>query len=319
MKKILLTTLLVLSVQLQAAGGGKLIDLFLTQSGLETLFLKTGIEDAAAQRVTRYISNSILSFSTSSDIPSKSKLVEILKSIKGNKRDTLYQKKLLQLLNKNSDNVTKEELVDSVNSLIYLANRYGVKNATILACADCVSETLGRHGFKFTFEEMTDTSTKQLLESYVPRKPDQLNYFITKKMKELELGDYSRVSRKLVRPSQERTLALFLALAEESSPASSKQRELINAILEFSKDSKGKVQLISKDNQHILYGLVDDDSMTDAIRTEWIRVLEEASNDPSAASKKEAFFKVLRRDAGDSTELNDYVNSLELKKCFFRV
>tara|TARA_R110002072_G_scaffold1989_3_gene16490 strand:+ start:54592 stop:55551 length:960 start_codon:yes stop_codon:yes gene_type:complete len=319
MKKILLTTLLVLSVQLQAAGGGKLIDLFLTQSGLETLFLKTGIEDAAAQRVTRYISNSILSFSTSSDIPSKSKLVEILKSIKGNKRDTLYQKKLLQLLNKNSDNVTKEELVDSVNSLIYLANRYGVKNATILACADCVSETLGRHGFKFTFEEMADTSTKQLLESYVPRRPDQLNYFITKKMKELEFGDYSRVSRKLVRPSQERTLALFLALAEESSPASPKQRELINAILEFSKDSKGKVQLFSKDNQHILYGLVDDDSMTDAIRTEWIRVLKEASNDPSAASKKEAFFKVLRRDAGDSTELNDYVNSLELKKCFFRV
>lgn len=320
MKRFLAVLLLTsaLSFQASAAGAGKLIDVFLTQTGLEGIILKAGLEDDVARNIRKYIQNSLLSFNAEDGLPNKSQLIEILNSIKGDKRDTIYKRKLLQLLNKDADSLSKKEFVDSVNSLIYLANRYGVKNATVLACAECVTSSLSRHGFLFTFEQMAETNIKQLLESYVPRRPNDLKYFITSKMRALGFGEFGRASRGLVLPSEERTLALFLALAEESSPATLKQRELINAILEISKDSKGNIKLFDSDNAHKLYKLVDDNAMSDGMRDFWIKTLKEANADSSAKSKKEAFFKVLRREAGDKSELNDLVNSLEIQKCFFR-
>ncbi len=310
--------LLTLSLNVWAAGSGKLVELIVSESGLVEMLSKRGVEGASANRVEGYVRSSLLSLNRNSK-PSPAQLKKVLIELKEVRIDSKYKRQLLSLLDKDVDSLSKKDLVDAVNNLIYIANRYGYRKGTLLACAECVSDTLGRHGFKFTLEEVSDSNVRQVLESMIPRTPQEVTKKISQWMGRSKAGDFSRTSRKLVAREERKTLAVFLAMAQKSSPASRTQKEFIDAVMDVSKRPGGSVKLLDPDNPHKLWKLFDNQSLSEDLLREWTAVLREtaevAKND---VSKKEAFFKVLKKRAGDDPVLQEQVNALRVKGCYFK-
>lgn len=308
-----------LTVNTHAAGAGKLLDLLVNESGLVELLTKNGIEGAANAQVRTYVRNSILSLSAGGNMPTGDALMRIIAGLSDSGPDRQIKVSLLRVLNKESDDLAKKDVVDAINNLIYLANRHGVRGSVVLACSECVNNALFSHGFKFTLEEVSQSSIRQLLESnIIPREPRALSRYISDKMSRLGFGSFNRASAELVAPEEEKALAIFLALAEKGSPASSAQRELIESVIEFSKSPAGEVKLLDPENPHKFWKLFDDNENTDTVLKGYADVLKEAAEEgKSSASKREAFYTVLQRNAGDDPEATERVNAIRLKNCFF--
>ncbi|PIP94706.1 MAG: hypothetical protein COW00_09355 [Bdellovibrio sp. CG12_big_fil_rev_8_21_14_0_65_39_13] len=316
--KLWFSLLLLVSFSALASGPGKLADILISESGVMELLAKRGIEGIPAQKVSSYVKNSLISLSFADRVPTKRELIEIIGGLGGSESDMAMRKQLQVLLEKPADKMSKEDVVTSINHLIYLANRYGTRGSTVLACAECVSDALKKNGFKFTLEVLEDKASKQILNDVLPRKPKDLQNYISARMRSLDLGDYSRVSKDVVAPEEERALGLFVALADKNSPASKIQRDFIDSILEVSKDSSGKVKLLSEDNPHKLWKLFDKD-MDPELMKEWTDLLREVSEEgKDQASKKDAFFSVLQKRAGDDPVKLEQVNMLKSKGCYFR-
>lgn len=315
---LVLSMAFTMSINVNAAGGGKLIELLVNDSGVLEILGKRGIKGAPAKKVSEYVGQSILSISFSNKKPSVQQLKKIIKSIAGSEVDNAYKKELLALLDKPAEKVSKEDLVTVVNNLIYLSNRFGKRGSTVLACADCVSETLSRHGFKFTLEVLSDSSSKRVLTQVLPREPKQLTNYISKEMSKGGLGDYSRTAArtKLVSPEEERALGLFLGLRKFGNK---KQKELAEAIVSVSKDSGGETTLLTRDNPHKLWKLFSED-MSDDVMDSWTKMLKEVGEktDGSEGSSKKAFYDYLERVAGDDPVLREQLASLKRKNCFFK-
>lgn len=321
--KRLVNYLLVLSMTLALsfnvnAAGGKLIEILVSETGVLEILGKRGIQGAPAKKVSEYVSESILSISYSSKKPAASELRKILKGIAGSDVDNAYKKELVALLEKPADKVTKEDLVTAVNNLIYLSNRFGKRGSTVLACAECVSEALSRHGLKFTLEVLNDKSSKRVLTSVLPREPRQLTTFISKEMSKGGLGDYSRTAARtnLVSPEEERALGLFLGLRKYGNK---EQKALTEAIVSVSKDGSGETPLLSRDNPHKLWKLFSED-MSSEVMDSWTKMLKEVGekSDGSEGSAKKAFYDYLDRVAGDDPVLREQLSALKRKNCFFK-
>ena len=312
-----LTPTLGLSLNVNAAGG-KLIELLVNDSGILEILGKRGIKGAPAKKVSEYVSQSILSISYSSKKPAAGDLRKIIKGITGSEVDNAYKRELVELLEKPADKVTKDDLVTAVNNLIYLSNRFGKRGSTVLACAECVSEALSRHGFKFTLEVLNDKSSKRVLTQVLPREPRQLTTFISSEMSKSGLGDYSRSAARtnLVSPEEERALGLFLGLRKYGNK---KQKELADAIVSVSKDGAGETSLLSRENPHKLWKLFSED-MSDDVMDSWTKMLKEVGekSDGAEGSSKKAFYNYLERVAGDDPVLREQLSALKRKNCFFK-
>ena len=308
------------SASVMGAGAGKLFDLLVNESGLMDVLARRGIEGVPADKVGVFVKNSLKSFTPDGSMPTGSQLKKIVSDIKSLKTDSKHKKRLLELLEKDSDKLSKDELVDAVNSLIFLSSRYGRRGSTILACAECVSDSLGRHGFKYTLEEVRKANIKEILENnVVPRHPTDLSKYISGKMRRLKMGSYSKSSRGVVSPEEKRTFGVFLALADPNGPATKNQRELIDAILSVSTQPDGTVKLLSKDNSHKLWKILIEQDMDDNLSKQWADLLREVAEEgKDSVSKKDAFYKVLRRRAGDDQVLNEQVDALRMKGCYFK-
>ncbi|MBK22434.1 MAG: hypothetical protein CME70_00395 [Halobacteriovorax sp.] len=314
---VILATAFCLSLSANAAGG-KLIEMLVNDTGVLELLGKRGIKGAPAKKVSEYVSQSILSISYSNKKPAASELRKIITSIVGSDVDNVYKKQLMELLDTPAEKVTKDDLVTAVNNLIYLSNRFGKRGSTVLACAECVSEALSKHGFKFTLEVLNDKSSKRVLTQVLPREPRQLTTFISKEMSKGGLGDYSRTAARtnLVSPEEERALGLFLGLRKYGSK---KQKELADAIVKVSKDSSGDTTLLSRENPHKLWKLFSED-MSDEVMDSWTKMLKEVGekSDGSDGSAKKAFYEYLERVAGDDPVLREQLSALKRKNCFFK-
>jgi hypothetical protein len=299
-----------------AAGAGKLIDFLVNDTGIIELLGSKGIKGAAASRTKKYVMLSLSSLNMMGDrVPTKVELKKIISSISGSADDLKIKKQLTELLDKPSEQLSKEDVVSAVNNLIWLANRHGKRGAIVLACSACVSESLSRHGFKFTLEVLNDSAAKRVLNDVLPRRPRDLRNFLSERMTTLGLGDFSRATRDLVGPEEERSLGLFLGLYEHGSKS---QKELIQSILEVSKRPDGKVELLNPKNPHKLWKLFTEDLDQDEL-VDWSKMLKEiASDSGSDESKKDAFFAYLKRRAGDDPVMNEWLNKIKIKKCFFR-
>lgn len=309
---------IVLTFSLSAnAAGGKLIEMLLNDSGVLEILGKKGIKGTSARKVSEYITESILSISYSNKKPGIEELKKIIKSISGSDIDNAYKKELIALFEKPADKVTKEDLVTAVNNLIYLSNRFGKRGSTVLACAECVSEALSRHGFKFTLEVLNDKSSKTVLTKILPREPRQLTTYISKEMSKGGLGDYSRAAARtnLVSPEEERALGLFLGLRKFGNK---KQKDLAEAIVGVSKDGN-EVALLSRENPHKLWKLFSED-MSDDVMDSWTKMLKEVGekSDGSEGSAKKSFYDYLDRVAGDDPVLREQLSALKRKNCFFK-
>ena len=295
------------------SGAKHLVDMLISDAGVASALGKSGIRGQAATHVKRSVKNSLVALYGGKGVPSKRQLARALQGMPSKGKDGRIVKQLKSLLNKKEAELTKGDFVDAVNNLIYLANRYGLKSTSVLACAQCVSDSLAKNGFKFTMEMLENTQSKKVLTSVLPQNPRDLRNFISKEMK--RFGGTGRDFDQLDGAEEERALALFLGLEKYGSKA---QKDFISAVKEVSTGKKG-VKLVDKDNPHKLWKLFADDA-SQAELEGWTKLLKNVNAEAKASkiSKKDAFYKVLTKKAGDDANMTSRIDTMKAKRCFFQ-
>lgn len=295
-----------------ATGSVKLIDYMINSSGIVELLGKYGIKGNDAAQVESYISSSLLALGSKKNLK-KEELNKIISSLPVTGPDSSIRKELQILLDKSEDQIQKEDLVKAINNIIYLANRHG--KSIILTCAECVNENLAKNGFKFTVENIKNSSSVKILNEVLPKNPKDLNIFISSHMKRLGLGDYSKVTPDIVDPSEEKSLALFLGLAESGS---SDQKALIASIKKIS-TRNGKANIIDPKNLHKFWKVVADD-MSPQDMSGWTKTLNEVAirAEKDNITTEQAFYRVLKEKADGNDYLTKQYETLKAKRCFFK-
>lgn len=295
------------------SGAKHLVDMLISDSGVASALTKSGIRGQAATHVKRSVKNSLVALYGGNGVPSKRQLARALQGLPSKGKDGRIVRELKVLLNKKEAELTKGDFVDAVNNLIYLANRYGLKSSSVLACAQCVSDSLAKNGFKFTMEVVENKQSKMVLTQVLPQKPRDLSNYVSKEMK--RFGGTGRDFDQLVGAEEERALALFLGLDKYGSKA---QKDFIGAVKEISSGPRG-VKLVDKDNPHKLWKLFADD-VTQAELEGWTKLLKEVNAEAKASkiSKKDAFYKVLTKKADGEEGMVSRIDKLKAKRCFFQ-
>lgn len=315
MKKNLLmscTLFFLMNSALHASAAVKLVDYMMSSSGIIELLGKNGIKGADAKQVESYLVTSMGSFGGGKNL-SQEEFREILGKLPVTGQDANIRKDLQVLLDKSDKDLSKEDVVKAINNIIYLANRHG--KSVIIACADCVSDSLAKSGFKFTVENIQSSTSVKILNDIIPNNPKDLNKFISSKMKRLGFGDYSKVAPNMILPSEEKTFALFLASYESGT---TEYKEL-GAIIKKLSTVDGKTDIFNPANPNKLWRIVSSDiSGAEASRmTETLKEVDTLAT-KEKATIEEAFNRVVRKKSESSTELFEKFKAIKNKRCFFK-
>jgi predicted Zn-ribbon and HTH transcriptional regulator len=296
-----------------ASATTKLADYLVSGSGVVELLGKYQINGDDAKMVESYLGSSLASFGSKKSL-TKEELSVIISKLPVTGADATVRKELQLLLDKPEKEIKKADVVNAINNIIYLANRHGQKSV-IVTCAECKNETLAKNGFKFTVESLKNSSSVKVLNQVLPNNPAELNSFISSRMKRLGLGDYSKVTPNLVAPEEEKTLALFLGLAENGS---ADQKELIAAIKRIS-TRNGKTNIIDPVNPHKFWKMFAED-----MDSNYMKGMADTLNQVASRAEKdkvqaeEAFYRLLKDKAGNDSKLLQDLQELKAKRCFFK-
>lgn len=295
-----------------SAKGLVLVDYLIANYGVVQILEKYGIKEKDAVLVEGYVSSSLEALVSKKSL-TRDDLNLALSKLPITGADATVRKELQILLDTPEGELKKEDVVKAINHFIYLANRHG--KSIILTCAECVNENLAKDGFKFTVENIKNSSTVKVLNDVIPKDPKQLDVFISSRMKRLGMGDYSKVTPDVVAPSEEKSLALFLGLAESGS---TEQKALIASIKKLSTHN-GKANIIDPKNPHKFWKIVADD-MSPAEMTGWTQTLNEVSAraEKDNVSTEEAFYRTLKEKAEGNDFLTKQYETLKAKRCFFK-
>jgi predicted Zn-ribbon and HTH transcriptional regulator len=313
MKKTLITLSLTALLAFNAnAGTAKLVDYMVSGSGVVEILAKYGINGSDAKMVESYMGSALAALASKKNV-TRAELTEVLAKLPVTGADANVRKELQLLLDKSEGQLTKEDVVKTVNNIIYLANRHG--KSIIITCAECVNDNLAKNGFKFTVENIKNASTTKVLNEVLPKNPADLNTFISSRMRRLGFGDYSKVTPDVVAPSEEKSLALFLGLAENGS---SDQKALIASIKKVS-TRNGRTNIIDPKNPQKFWKIVADD-MSPADMNGWTKTLNEVASraEKDNVTTEEAFYRTLKEKAEGNDYLMKQYESLKTKRCFFR-
>ena len=304
---------LCLAINVSYASAVKLVDYMVSGSGIVEILGKHGIKGSDAKQVQSYVASSLAALGSKGSNISKQELLDVLAKLPVTGPDANIRKGLQMLLDTPADKIKKADVVNAINNIIYLANRHG--KSVIITCAECVNENLARDGFKFTVETIKNANATKLLNDVIPKNPAQLNTFISGRMKRLGMGDYSKVTPEAVLPEDEKSLALFLGLAESGS---AEQKALINSIKKLS-TKNGKVNIIDPKNPHKFWKVLADD-MDSKDMAGWTKTLEEvaARAQKDNVTAEEAFYRTLKDKAAGNEHLTKQYETLKAKKCFFK-
>ena len=295
-----------------ASEGAKLIDFILSGSGIVEVLGKYGIKGNDAKMVESYVGSALIALGSKKSV-TKQELMDILSRLPIAGSDASVRKELQILLDKSEGELRKEDVVKAINNIIYLANRHG--KSVIITCAECVNESLAKNGFKFTVENIKNSSSLKVLNEVLPKNPAELNTFISSRMRRLGMGDYSKVTPDVVSPAEEKSLALFLGLAESGSPD---QKALIAAIKKLS-TRNGKTNIIDPKNPQKFWKVVADD-MSPQDMSSWTKTLNEVSAraEKDNVGTEEAFYRTLKAKAEGNDHLMKQYETLKAKRCFFK-
>jgi len=309
---VTLSLIISMSANVYAAGAVKLVDFMISGSGVVEILGKYGIKGNDAKMVESYMASSLMALGSKKSLTGE-ELKVVLSKLPVTGPDASIRKELQILLDKSEGTISKDDVVKAINNIIYLANRHG--KSVIITCAECVNENLAKNGFKFTVENIKNASSVKVLNEVLPKNPAELNTFIASRMRRMGMGDYSKVTPDLVSPSEEKSLALFLGLAESGN---SDQKALIASIKKLS-TTNGKTNLLNPKNPHKFWKVVADD-MSPQDMSGWTKTLNEVANraQKDGISTEEAFYRTLK----DKSENNEYLlkqyETLKAKRCFFR-
>lgn len=310
----MLKYLLILSLFMNVSYGAgvKLVDYLVSGSGITEILAKHGIKGNDAKQVQSYVASSLAALGNKSSL-TKQELADVLVKLPVTGADANMRKGLQMLLDTPADQIKKADVVNAINNIIYLANRHG--KSVIITCAECVNDNLAKNGFKFTVETVKNASSTKLLNDVIPKNPAQLNTFISARMKKTGMGDYSKVTPDLVAPEDEKSLALFLGLAEAGT---AEQKALIASIKKLS-TKNGKTNIIDPKNPHKFWKIVADD-MSSEDMAGWTKTLDEVSARAAkdGVNAEEAFYRTLKDKAQGNEYLTKQYETLKAKKCFFR-
>lgn len=309
---VILTLTMNLSLPVFASGTTKLVDYMVSGSGLVEILGKYGVKGSDAKQVESYVGSALAALGSKKSL-TKQELADALSKLPVSGADANVRKELQLLLDKSEGEIKKEDVVKAVNNIIYLANRHG--KSVIITCAECVNEQLAKDGFKFTVETIKNSSTVKIMNEVLPKNPAELNTFISSRMRRLGMGDYSRVTPDVVAPSEEKSLALFLGLAEGGS---ADQKALISAIKKVS-TRNGKTNIIDPKNPQKFWKIVADD-MSAQDMNGWTKTLNEvaARAEKDNISTEEAFYRTLKEKAQGNDYLMKQYETLKSKRCFFK-
>lgn len=302
-----------LFINVSLASTVKLVDYLVSGTGIAEILSKHGINGSDAKQVQSYVASSLSALANKGATLSKQELLNILSKLPVTGADANIRKNLQVLLDTPADKIKKADVVSAINNIIYLANRHG--KSVIITCAECVNDKLAKDGFKFTVETIKNASAAKLLNDVIPKNPAQLNTYIAGRMKRLGMGDYSKVTPSLVLPEDEKSLALFLGLAESGSP---EQKALINSIKKVS-TVNGKVNIIDPKNPHKFWKILAED-MSAKDMEGWNKTLQEVSAraQKDNVTTEEAFYRTLKDKAEGNEYLTKQYETLKAKKCFFK-
>jgi hypothetical protein len=308
MYKYLLVLCLTVNVS-YAAASKQLVDVLVNKSEFTKLLAKFGISGKDAVEFQKGVSTSIAALGNK-DIVTKQQLKEAIAelSIKKDPADATMRKALQVLLDSDVEKVQKADVVNAVNNLVALADRYG--KSVMFTCSKCVSTTEAQHGLKLSVTEVTNSSAKKLLANEIPNDPTLLNKYISSQMTKLKMGKYgSNVTPQTVSPDETKVLAIFLGLADKGSPD---QKALAAAIKDLNP------QLIDPKNPQKFWKLMAQD-MSDSDLRNWKDMLTEikARAVKDNVSTEEAWNRTLKDKAQGDASLTKIYEDLKAKKCFF--
>lgn len=316
MKKllILLTSafLMMNATMVYGAGTVKLIDFMVSSSGFSELMTKNGFQRADIKQVENYVFTSLDSLGSGKKLSQK-ELSEVLVRLPVTGEDAKIRKELQVLLDKSEASIKKEDVVKAVNNIIYLSYRYG--KTMVITCADCVSESLSKNGFKFTVENIKSAGSVKLLADVIPSNPRDLNLFIATKAKRLGFGDYSKVSAGFILPEEEKSLALFLALSENGSPVYKEFGEILKKL----STQGASANLFDARNPNKLWKMISADVPEEQISKMTVLLKEvELVMTKENMKVEEAFNQVLKKRSEMSDDLFQKFKNIKAKRCFFK-
>ena len=293
----------------------KLVDALLSEAGLSRILKQFDISGNASSEVEKYVKLSLRSLNFNDGTPSKNQLEKVLNSIDGSRLDNQYKSRLQSLMDSPVEKLSKEDLVNAINDLVYIANRFGNSETAVLGCARCVSDELDFHGFRFALNNIQNKNSQLVLNGLIPEKPSEVKKFISSRLRSFDIGDYSKVTTNMVAPQEEKSLALTLGLYNRGNK---KQKKLIQAMFDATKNSNGEVDFLNPNNPHKLFLLFSED-MDDQYMDYWIQTLKKVKSKRQGTndSTKEAFFEVLSKEAGEDPVAKEHIQMLRKKKCFF--
>lgn len=314
MFKHFITVCLVLNISanVYASGTTKLVDFMLSGSGVVEILSKYGIKGNDAKLVESYMASSLVALGSKKSL-TKEELKAVLSKLPVTGPDASVRKELQILLDKSESEISKDDVVKAINNIIYLANRHG--KSVIITCAECVNDNLAKNGFKFTVENIKNSSSVKVLNEVLPKNPAELNTFISSRMRRLGMGDYSKVTPDQVAPSEEKSLALFLGLADSGS---ADQKALIASIKKLS-TRNGKTNLLDPKNPQKFWKVVADD-MSPQDMSGWTKTLNEVATraEKDGVATEEAFYRTLKEKAQGNDYLMKQYETLKAKRCFFK-
>jgi hypothetical protein len=237
-----------------------------------------------------------------------------LASSKNFEQDIKIKNELRSIISRESSQIQKEELVVAINNIIYFASRYG--NKTLINYTDCTNDSLDTYGIQYSVVQLKSSRTKKVFDEYVPSSPKNLKKYIAQRMQKLKWGKFDKSSSLIVLPFEEKSLALFLALAEYGTV---EQKEFIKAVVELSTYNRGRIQLLDAKNRHKFWKVFSSDVTEDDIKG-WTSTIEDTTSKIKKGnlSVEEAFYKVLKEKAQNNTFLLKQLDSLKSKRCFFK-
>ena len=310
MYKYLLVLLLTINVAF--ASGGKLIDYIVSSSGIGDLLTKNvAVFGDDAKQVKSYVNSSLRALGIPEGTGSQAALMNRLGNIPPGTMEEINMNRGLQgLLESDVKSLKKDQIVSAINSLIYIANKHG-KSSYVIACADCVNSNLSKAGFKFTLEAISDSTTAALLVKELPSDPKKLQTFIRNGGMKLKMGDFGK-SGSMVLPEEEKALGAFVALGTKGSK---EQQELVKSIIAASNGN-----LFDSANPHKFWKVLSDDMTADEMAG-WTSTMKQVADRMKADKSlktEDAFYAVLKAKAGDDPGLNAQLRTLQAKRCFVK-